>query len=192
MIDKNVARDFLMLLDPDGSFTFQTFDDRSSGASSGLARVLHGRFEDVCAELESLNDAGAGVFVMVNAGNGIVKPGSRTCRTAANVVRVRANFVDLDGAPIGPILDATIPPDWLVESSPGRWHAYWTVYDCPISKFEAMQSALAAKFDGDRSVKDLPRVMRVPGFFHRKRERFLSTLYLPDQYEALKGAPANE
>jgi hypothetical protein len=109
-----------------------------------------------------------------------------------NVVRVRAHFVDLDGAPIHPVLEAAVRPDWVVESSPRRWHAYWMVDDCPLWQFQAMQSSLAAKFDGDKTVKDLPRVMRVPGFVHRKGQPFMSTLYLPEQYEFLNGVTNNE
>ena len=125
---------------------------------------------------------------MVNAGDGTVRSGSRTCRTAANVIRVRALFVDLDGAPISPVITSELPPDWVVQSSPERWHAYWQVDDCPHQDFGAAQAALAKRFDGDASVKDLPRVMRVPGFVHRKDAPFLSQLYLPAEYHRIQGA----
>ncbi|MBK7742771.1 MAG: hypothetical protein IPI40_03355 [Betaproteobacteria bacterium] len=128
-------------------------------------------------------------FVMVNAGDGEVKPGSNTCRTAANVVQVRALFVDLDGPPITPVLTSSLPPDWVVQSSPDRWHAYWKVQDCALGAFTAAQSALAIKFGGDPAVKDLPRVMRVPGFVHRKVTPFTSELYLPPDYPKLLGVP---
>ena len=39
-----------------------------------------------------------------------------------------------------------------------------------------MQLALAERFNGDRAVKDLSRVLRLPGFFHAKGERFLSRI----------------
>ena len=77
------------------------------------------------------------------------------------------------------------PPDWVVRSSPGRWHAYWRVIDCPLDQFSLIQSALAVKFGGDPSVKDLPRVMRLPGFVHLKHEPFVSQLYLPEQYHLI-------
>jgi hypothetical protein len=94
-------------------------------------------------------------------------------------------FVDLDGAPVTPVLDAPDAPDCIVQSSPGRWHAYWMVGDCPPSEFGRAQLAVALKFGGDVAVKDLPRVMRLPGFIHRKREPFVSQLYLPHQYASL-------
>ena len=40
--DLKTALEFLDALEPNGHFTFQTFDDRKSGKNSSLARVLHG------------------------------------------------------------------------------------------------------------------------------------------------------
>lgn len=140
--------------------TFQTFDD-SPAKSPALSRVMHGTLREHAATLAGLNEKGAGVFFMVNAGDG-------KGRKAGNVERVRALFVDLDGAPLGPVEAAPLPPHCIVESSPGRWHAYWRVADCPLDRFKPLQQALAARFDADRKVCDLPRVMRLPGFEHRK------------------------
>lgn len=194
------ARRYLEALDYGTEFTFQTFSDGAKskrtidGCSAAQSppdprpAVFHGTLDEHVRTLRAENLAGAGIFVMVNAGDGVVRPGAKTCRTAANVIRVRALFVDLDGAPIQPVLESPIPPHFVVQSSPGRWHAYWRVNDCPLAKFSAAQAALATKFDGDPSVKDLPRVMRVPGFVHRKREPFVSALYLPQDYSSLPGA----
>jgi Protein of unknown function (DUF3987)/RepB DNA-primase N-terminal domain len=43
-------------------------------------------------------------------------------------------------------------------------------------QFAELQKALAARFGGDPSVHDLPRVMRLPGFFHRKGAPFLTLI----------------
>ena len=149
-------------------FTFQTFDD-SPRKSASLSRILHGTFREHAATLAALNEKGAGVFIMVNAGDG-------RGRKACNVRQVRALFVDLDGSPLAPVQAAALPPHCIVESSPGRWHAYWRVMDCPLDRFTPMQQALAALFDGDRKVCDLSRVMRLPGFEHRKGEPFTTRL----------------
>lgn len=178
------TRRFLHLLEPGSAFTFQTFGEGPTRPER-LGRVLHGTIDAHEAQLIELNHSGAGIFVMVNAGDGEIKQGAATCRTTANVIAIRALFVDLDGAPITPVLTAIVPPDWVVQSSPGRWHAYWKVTNCPLSEFTAAQTALAARFDGDPSVKDLPRVMRVPGFLHQKGTPFASQLYLPKDYSCL-------
>jgi hypothetical protein len=167
--DLALARRFIELLtgDTDGVVTFQTFDD-SALKRGGLARVLHGNLGQHESQLVKLNQQGAGVFVMVNEGDGKVREGKTTCRTIANVVKVRALFVDLDGSPLQPVLDAGESPHIVIESSPGRWHGYWRTTDTTLAEFGACQTALAQLFSADPSVKDLPRVMRMPGFFHQK------------------------
>jgi hypothetical protein len=148
--------------------TFQTFCDGTQ-ARPHLSRILHGSISEHMRALTSLNEAGAGIFAMINAGD-------LKGRKAAHVNKVRALFVDLDGAPVEPLAKASIPPDVLVESSPGRWHAYWRVDECPLENFSDYQRALADRFGGDPRVCDLPRVMRIPGFFHRKAEPYLVRL----------------
>jgi hypothetical protein len=179
----NFVEAYLDALDTDEEFTFQAIPEADGSLASPT--VMHGTLAKMRFKLEALNRAGAGIFVMVNAGDGVIRPGAKTCRTAANVQRVRAVFVDLDGAPIAPVLESALLPDWVVQSSPGRWHAYWKVTDCPPGEFSAVQTALATKYNGDPSVKDLPRVMRVPGFVHRKAQPFCSELWQPANYQQI-------
>jgi putative DNA primase/helicase len=159
--DLDQARRFLELLDSDADgFTFQTFDD-SPLKRGHLAKVCHGSLEEEAARLAAWNAAGAGVFVTINATDGMG-------RKAANVVWVRALFCDLDGSPVEPVLQCCLRPHIVVESSPGRFHAYWRVTGLPLDRFAPVQKALAARFGGDPSVHDLSRVMRLPGFWHQK------------------------
>lgn len=162
------ASRFLEALAPDGALTFQTFDE-TPAKRPRLSRVLHGPYLRVAGTLAQLDASGAGVFVMVNQGD---------CRgrKAANIVAVRALFVDLDGAPLGPVLAAPLPPRIVVQSSPGKWHCYWPASGVPLRDFSYAQKTLARHFGADLAVSDLPRVMRVPGYMHRKREPFRSTL----------------
>jgi hypothetical protein len=173
------AEKFLHLLDPNGVFTFQTFDDDKQRKIPALPRVLHGGLQQHLAKLTTLQQQGAGVFVMVNKGDGVIRPEAKTCRTGKNVVEVRALFVDLDGAPLEPVQN-DLHPDIIVESSPGRYHAYWLTHDCPLSEFTPRQKQIAAKFNGDHSVNDLPRVMRLPGFWHQKATPFMTRMIFPE------------
>ena len=100
---------------------------------------------------------------MINQGDG-------GGRATENVATVRSLFLDLDGAPIQPVLDCGVKPHMIVETSPNRYHAYWFVEDISLSEFKRLQIALAKKFHGDESVSDLPRVARIPGWFNLKRE----------------------
>ena len=179
------ARRFLDQLDPNGQFTFQTVNDPKVGQKKrhDLANVFHGTLEDHDQALIDLNRQGAGVFVMVNKGDGKVHAGNKTCRTNKNVIRVRAAFVDLDGSPLDPVLEAKVLPSIIVQSSAGRWHAYWRLDDCPLDRFKQVQSALAKKFAGDPSVNDLSRVMRLPGFLHQKGEPFMTRIVNFDTFK---------
>lgn len=171
------AERFLTLMAEGEPVTFQTFGERKKSAK--LNRVLHGTLDEHGDLLANLNDAGAGIFWMVNIGDG-------KGRAAKNVTGVRGLFADLDGPPLAPVLAAGLSPHVIIESSPGKWHPYWLVDACPIERFKPLQQALAQRFGGDGAVCDLPRVMRVPGFWHVKATPFRSRIV---SLEALQPYP---
>ncbi|MEA1966620.1 MAG: DNA-primase RepB domain-containing protein, partial [Thermodesulfobacteriota bacterium] len=115
--------------------------------------------------LEKLNEMGAGVFVTINETDG-------RGRKTANITKVRAVFADFDGTP----LPETFPvaPTMIIESSPGKYHVYFKVVDFPLESFKIIQEAIAKKLKSDPKIKDLPRVMRMPGFYHNKKEPFMT------------------
>lgn len=167
-IDADATR-FLQALAPDGALTFSTFSDGRRPGRDPLARILHGNYRRHCGTLGKLNHSGAGVFVMVNRGDG-------KGRKIANVQTVRAIFLDLDGAPLAPVIAAPVAPAIVCESSPGKHHAYWPVAGMPLGDFRRAQRALAAVYGGDCAVCDLPRVMRLPGYVHAKGPPFTTRL----------------
>jgi hypothetical protein len=119
--DRNEAERFLAALDPDATFfTFQTFDDDKERRDKKLARVLHGTLAKHWDALVRLNEQGAGIFVTVNETDG-------KGRKTENIVKIRALYVDLDGAPLEPVLANGRPPHIVTETSPGRWHVFWRV-----------------------------------------------------------------
>lgn len=159
--DLSEAHRFLKRLDPDAAtWTFQTFDDNADRKDRRLARVMHGTLEQHGAELTRLQSQGAGIYVTVNETDG-------KGRTAKNVTRARAVFVDLDGAPLEPVKE-WLPPHIITSTSPGRYHVFWRVEGLPLDTFTRAQKALIQRFHADPSVHDLPRVMRLPGFHHQK------------------------
>jgi hypothetical protein len=152
-----------------GGKTIQTFDDK--GHDRSLANIFYfpGEMSALMQkELEKLNKRGAGIFFCVNEADG-------AGRKVANVTRTRAAFADLDGVSI----DVALPykPTLIVESSPGKYHCYWITTDLPIAAFTELQKNIARIFGSDPKVSDLPRVMRVPGFYHLKGEPFLTKVW---------------
>lgn len=159
-VDLNLAFQFLQTLDIEGGFTFQTFDD-SPSKNPALAKIIHmPPGKSVSKELKSLNEAGAGIFITVNRTD-------MNGRSIKNVVALRSLFVDGDDIQMPTKWHAT--PNIIVHRSMTRWHAYWLLCKGePISEFSNAQKRLAQFYGTDRRIFDLPRVMRVPGFIHKK------------------------
>ena len=163
------ARRFLDLIAfAGGPQLFQTFSD--TGRREGQARTFRGTLPELAERLEGLNQHGAGVFLTINRVDG-------DRRKAAYVTQVRALFVDHDQANHErDFAGYGLEPSLIVESSPGKHHVYWLIEplidELRLDEFADAQARLAAAFDADPKVKDLPRVMRVPGFWHRKGEPF--------------------
>ncbi len=154
--DITQAQRFIALIAGDGGATFQTFDD--SGKRQ-LAHILQGSLTQHQSRLQALNAQGAGIFITINESTG-------KGRCNANIIRVRALFLDTDGA----AYPANLPlkPHIIVQSSPGRWHLYFLVDGVALEDFGVIQAALADLYGTDSTITDLCRVMRLPGFFHRK------------------------
>lgn len=157
----NHAASFLTAIDEDSDqWTFQTFDD-SPGKDKSLTRVLHGSLERHADELDTLNERGAGIFFTVNQTD-------LKGRKKGNITRIRALFIDLDGSPLEPALNAPTPPHIIVATSPGKFHAYWRIRDCALDQCEPALGQLIERFRADPACSDRSRVMRLPGFLHRK------------------------
>lgn len=161
VIDLSAARAFIdALAGTDSPVTFQTFPERNGANCRPM--VKHGSLSKHGAALCAANAAGAGVFVTVNETN-------LRGRKASDVQRVRAVFADFDGAPLPSAF--SLRPHVIVESSPGKWHVYWFC-SIPLVSFRGVQHCIAEQFGSDRAVNDLPRVMRLSGFWHHKAEPF--------------------
>jgi hypothetical protein len=137
-------------------------------------RQVTGTPHDVFDSLDDLNRSGYDIFVTVNETDGKDIKG-------ANVTRVRALFADFDGSPLSNLDRIPLKPSFTVNTSPGKYHAYWLIDDCPLEQFKPMQQKLAQILDSDPAVCDLPRIMRVPGFYHLKGDPFMVTIDCPEQ-----------
>jgi hypothetical protein len=162
--DKEMAREFLAALDPVADrFTFQLFGD---GAHKH-AEIFHGTIDEVWSKVEALNrpQEQMGVFVTINATD-------FKGRRNNNIVHPRALFADADGSEqvqrsMAAINMCGAPPSMVVTTGRGL-HLYYLCRDIPLDQFCALQETLIDKLGTDPAVKDLPRVMRLPGTLHLK------------------------
>ena len=151
-----------------GKITIQTFCDKK--LRKDLTSIFHFDTFTVAEadHLDWLNGEGAGIFFCVNETDG-------KGRTSENVIKVRAVYADMDGAPLDKALEYN--PSLVVESSLGRFHCYWFVKDVPLEAFKTLQQNIIRVLNSDKSVHDLPRVLRVPGYMHLKYEPFLVNIH---------------
>lgn len=93
--------------------------------------------------------------------------------TKGNVKGASCVWVDCDdGLP-----EFETAPNLLVESSPGRYHAYWLLdHFAGPAEIEAINKSLAYKYNTDKSGWDATQLLRPPGSFNRRRGNYRSNL----------------
>lgn len=155
------AKSFLSVISQgnlEEEFHFQTFDDHKESKRPQLNKVLVGTFEQHFHELVKLNNNGAGVFVTIN------KIENSRKREAKSVSKIRAVFADKDD---GDFNSFPILPTMVVQTKNGQ-HAYWVTNEVSRDNFTDLQKSIINTLKTDPQIHDLPRVMRLPGFYHRK------------------------
>ena len=170
---------FLRALAPQEShFNFRSFLE-APGAKGGPLRHDQVSLAEVPALLERCAREQRGLFVVANSGG----------QRSEDIIVVRAVFLDIDRKDFDTDAECeqamrlahegrlsrhdASPSNWphataVVSSGGGGYHLYWAVRDCDLDRFKTVQRALADRFGGDRSVSDLPRVMRLSGSLHWK------------------------
>src|SRR3984957_10556260 len=177
-IPPTAAVTFLRFLDPlavdfDQPFAFQTYDDDKKRNDPTRARTYIGTLEQHAPTLLAANTNRCAVHVTIN-------DCSDKARRAANVVKVRKHFVEIDGTMTLPEIMALceqvgLPPAWINESSPGKFHVYWNIAEDvagDLGGFTRRQKQLTKLFNAGRESIDLSRVLRLPGYWHQKGDAF--------------------
>ena len=151
---------------------------------------------------QGLNRQGYDVYCTVNT-----VAANATSRTKADVASVRRLQLDLDHngreglAKLRQDVDAgKVPtPAIVMQSSRGRFQVLWhTERGWTPAQAEETMRRLAARYEGDRAVADVARVMRIPGFRNCKNgrdewqvtwARYDSTRTQPRDFGSLPPAP---
>ena len=165
-VDLTAAETFLTALDPQViAFSFATYDDviLPNGKKRRLRALtnnsIHSPLPQAAGRLQRLNARGAGIFVMLNAGDGMG-------RADAHVKAVRAAFQDDDA---GLDCDYPLSPSLIVETSPGRFQRFWLCKGLAFADYHAVERCLAHQYGHDPNATALSQVVRLPGFLHMKQ-----------------------
>jgi len=159
--------------DPNAILDWRVIHDRDKGVP---AHALRGALHEVYQALLQYNNAGYGVFCNINAMDG-------KGRDLANVDHIRTHVLDLDDLATAEMnyqkaVQAHPAPHFAVQSSAGKFHLYWLVEPYKGNEFYTIQQRkLRQLYNGDKSVIDASRVLRVPGFYHLKKEPYLVTCW---------------
>lgn len=110
----------------------------------------------------------------MNAGI-VANPTDGKGRKAKNVQAINWLFADFDSGDtqLKELLALPVKPNLVIQTSKGRFHAYFRVDDCTVNEFKQSQIALAKRFESDESVCDPSRCLRIAGsvnFNHQPNE----------------------
>lgn len=173
-----IAKQFLaFLLGPNAPVTIRLIWQKAQQFKPANCQDTHTFHNPTDADwwnISFLNIQGYSVFFVVNELDG-------TGGTSdANIIRIRSNFADLDNTSTATqsaeqiILE--LRPAIAVQSSPGKYHLYCRFpHHADHAQFRLTQQKLAARYDGDRSITNPARIMRLPGFMHQKGQPHLVT-----------------
>jgi hypothetical protein len=128
------------------------------------------------SQAKDYNQKGFGIFHTVNC----FKKNRRT----EEVTKLSSFYVDLDGGDKDnqiKMIKQCPTPSLVVESKNG-FHVYWKIrnnmikdygLDIAIDNYKLIQEMIVKILKGDPKAKDVPRLLRTPGFYHKKSDDFL-------------------
>lgn len=108
------------------------------------------------------------VYVGMNA----LKPGAHT-RTKEDIAAIRHIYLDFDHngtAAVQSLVqrDDLPEPNYLVNSSPGKWQVVWKVEGFQMDEAEKLMRHLVRETGADPAATDASRVLRLPAFANHK------------------------
>ena len=171
--DPNAVMHFRTL--PESPAALERYREMAKDDRATFRLNFRGTFADVEERLKKRNAAGFGIYYTLNQTNG---KGARK----EHIVAIRALPLDLDNTDLPDAWD--IEPHLVLESSPGKHQALFKIE--PTHDLDAasdMAKRLALHYGGDPSVTDAPRILRLPGFRHLKREPFTSRVVSLNEFD---------
>lgn len=119
------------------------------------------------------NSNGHDVYFTVNETN-------KYGRKAENIESIRAVWADVDIPTTKPRTDWPIPPSLVINTSSvigengdrqNKYHYYWLTSTENVDEWERVMEGLVTQYGADVAVKDLARILRLPGFDNHKKDQ---------------------
>lgn len=157
--------------------------------------------------LKKYNDSGSDIYFTPNEGSGEWNDERKVaCHSTKNIINLTSIFLDLelaDGSDPIPALtafckDSFLKPSHVIETSKNRYHVYWVLESVPatkenVTKWQQVQALLHAKLSSDRTMTDIPQLLRIPDFTNQKHSSVVKlkhskeyTYTLTECYDLLK------
>lgn len=126
--------------------------------------------QDYLERMRWMNDKGNNVYVSMNTLNEDAKG-----RKADDIKEIRHIYLDIDHngrEGLAAVLkDPDLPkPSYLLNTSPEKYQVVWRVEGFSKAEAEKLNDLLVRRYHADDKVKDIARVLRVPGLDNRKYE----------------------
>ena len=159
------AKEVLMsLFNPEDKVCLRVFADRKDDIYKGSKLSVEcGKFQTIEETLHQHNAMNRGIFYVVNFGG----------QDDSSITRINAQFVEMDHDSFdeqqAKIDVFPLPPSMVIRTQKSL-HTYWFVKDADVLRFRSIQKALVKHFDGDPMCVNESRVMRLPGFYHCKKD----------------------
>ena len=120
------------------------------------------------AWLRYKNANGADIYVGMNP----LRRDAST-RTKEEIESIRHVYLDLDHGGLEALASvensSAVPkPNYVLDSSPGKFQVVWKVEGLSLEEGENLLHAMAREFGGDSAATDATRVLRLPGFANKK------------------------
>jgi hypothetical protein len=136
-------------------------------------------FTDIATAAEHAGSFGESANVHVGCGTRLRDSGTKN-----DVQMITAVWADCDtDEAVARLQDFKLPPTIVVETSPGRVHAWWLLKspllvegDSTLVTVESVLRAIAAALHADPKVAEVARVLRVPGTVNVKRNALCTVL----------------
>lgn len=146
------------------------------------------KLEKAIPLLQKENEKGSEIYFMVNEGDGVLNDKKTACHSTNNVINLSSIFLDAElSSGLDPLPhindfceDSFVSPSLTVKTSPNRHHVYWLLDPLPptkenVTKWKRIQAFLHSKLSSDRTMTDIPQILRIPGFQNIKKNYFVST-----------------